>query len=114
MQVAKASKPGMCACKSSLPSLHGTVIVLGAGDTGTESNNIQLITGSVQFPFTLYTSSPLFWAQRPLKLVETTQFFEIKGLVSYSDEVGFIKIYTHSNIQNSQKRMGEFRELCLT
>lgn len=23
----------MCQCKSSLPSLHGTVIVLGAGDT---------------------------------------------------------------------------------
>ena len=34
LQVAKASKPGMCACKSALPSLHGTVIVLGAGDTG--------------------------------------------------------------------------------
>lgn len=32
-KVAKASKPGMCACKSSLPSLKGTVIVLGAGDT---------------------------------------------------------------------------------
>ena len=32
--MAKASKPGMCACKSNLPSLHGTVIVLGAGDTG--------------------------------------------------------------------------------
>ena len=32
-QVAKASKTGMCACKSSLPQLHGTVIVLGAGDT---------------------------------------------------------------------------------
>jgi dihydropyrimidine dehydrogenase (NADP+) len=31
--VAKASKPGMCACKSALPVLHGTVIVLGAGDT---------------------------------------------------------------------------------
>ncbi|XP_078264409.1 dihydropyrimidine dehydrogenase [NADP(+)]-like isoform X2 [Rhinoraja longicauda] len=31
--VAKASKPGMCACRSSLPSLRGTVIVLGAGDT---------------------------------------------------------------------------------
>lgn len=34
--VAKASKPGMCACKSmvsSLPKLNGTVIVLGAGDT---------------------------------------------------------------------------------
>lgn len=23
----------MCACKSTLPQLHGTVIVLGAGDT---------------------------------------------------------------------------------
>ena len=31
--VAKASKPGMCGCKSQLPKLHGTVIVLGAGDT---------------------------------------------------------------------------------
>lgn len=33
--VAKGSKPGMCACKSNqgLPSLHGNVIVLGAGDT---------------------------------------------------------------------------------
>jgi dihydropyrimidine dehydrogenase (NADP+) len=32
--VAKASKPGMCGCKSNkLPKLHGTVIVLGAGDT---------------------------------------------------------------------------------
>jgi len=32
-KVSAASKPGMCLCKSSLPSLHGTVIVLGAGDT---------------------------------------------------------------------------------
>ena len=24
---------GMCACKSTMPSLHGNVIVLGAGDT---------------------------------------------------------------------------------
>ncbi|XP_076247671.1 dihydropyrimidine dehydrogenase su(r) isoform X2 [Calliopsis andreniformis] len=33
-KVASGSKPGMCPCKSSaLPSLHGTVIVLGAGDT---------------------------------------------------------------------------------
>ncbi|XP_045672629.1 dihydropyrimidine dehydrogenase [NADP(+)] isoform X3 [Phyllostomus hastatus] len=31
--VAKASKPGMCACHSPLPSIRGTVIVLGAGDT---------------------------------------------------------------------------------
>ncbi|XP_056353155.1 dihydropyrimidine dehydrogenase [NADP(+)] isoform X1 [Oenanthe melanoleuca] len=31
--VAMASKPGMCACQSALPSVHGTVIVLGAGDT---------------------------------------------------------------------------------
>ncbi|MBN3296653.1 DPYD dehydrogenase, partial [Amia calva] len=31
--VAKASKPGMCSCHSELPVLHGTVIVLGAGDT---------------------------------------------------------------------------------
>lgn len=32
-KVAKASKPGMCGCKSHLPKLSGTVIVLGAGDT---------------------------------------------------------------------------------
>ncbi|XP_030061165.1 dihydropyrimidine dehydrogenase [NADP(+)] isoform X2 [Microcaecilia unicolor] len=31
--VAKASKQGMCACHSPLPSIQGTVIVLGAGDT---------------------------------------------------------------------------------
>ncbi|RMC08460.1 hypothetical protein DUI87_14704 [Hirundo rustica rustica] len=31
--VAMASKPGMCGCHSPLPSIHGTVIVLGAGDT---------------------------------------------------------------------------------
>ncbi|XP_032884780.1 dihydropyrimidine dehydrogenase [NADP(+)] [Amblyraja radiata] len=31
--VAKASKAGMCACRSCLPTLRGTVIVLGAGDT---------------------------------------------------------------------------------
>ena len=28
-KVAKASKAGMCSCKSKLPQLHGTVIVLG-------------------------------------------------------------------------------------
>lgn len=27
------SMTGMCACKSTLPDLHGNVIVLGAGDT---------------------------------------------------------------------------------
>ncbi|XP_042900300.2 dihydropyrimidine dehydrogenase [NADP(+)] [Parasteatoda tepidariorum] len=31
--VAKASKPGMCACKQQLPQIYGNVIVLGAGDT---------------------------------------------------------------------------------
>uniref|UniRef100_A0A6I8QZJ9 Dihydropyrimidine dehydrogenase [NADP(+)] n=1 Tax=Xenopus tropicalis TaxID=8364 RepID=A0A6I8QZJ9_XENTR len=31
--VAKASKQGMCACRSPLPSIKGPVIVLGAGDT---------------------------------------------------------------------------------
>lgn len=34
--VSDGSKPGMCACKASvpqLPTLHGNVIVLGAGDT---------------------------------------------------------------------------------
>uniref|UniRef100_A0A2K6EH40 Dihydropyrimidine dehydrogenase [NADP(+)] n=1 Tax=Propithecus coquereli TaxID=379532 RepID=A0A2K6EH40_PROCO len=32
-RVAKGSKAGMCACHSPLPSIRGTVIVLGAGDT---------------------------------------------------------------------------------
>lgn len=33
-KVAKGSKPGMCACRrNELPSLHGKVVVLGAGDT---------------------------------------------------------------------------------
>jgi len=32
-QVSKASKAGMCGCKSKLPELSGKVIVLGAGDT---------------------------------------------------------------------------------
>lgn len=31
--VAKGSKAGMCACHSPLPSIRGTVLVLGAGDT---------------------------------------------------------------------------------
>ncbi|XP_060802802.1 dihydropyrimidine dehydrogenase [NADP(+)] [Amyelois transitella] len=31
--VSKGSKRGMCACKSALPELYGSVIVLGAGDT---------------------------------------------------------------------------------
>ncbi|XP_042884365.1 dihydropyrimidine dehydrogenase [NADP(+)]-like [Penaeus japonicus] len=31
--VTAASKPGMCACKSQLPSVKGVVLVLGAGDT---------------------------------------------------------------------------------
>ncbi|KAG9351095.1 hypothetical protein JZ751_024985, partial [Albula glossodonta] len=31
--VAKASKIGMCSCRSQLPALNGIVIVLGAGDT---------------------------------------------------------------------------------
>jgi len=31
--VSKASKPGMCSCKTQLPQLHGHVVVLGAGDT---------------------------------------------------------------------------------
>jgi len=31
--VTKASKPGMCGCKSKLPELYGRVVVLGAGDT---------------------------------------------------------------------------------
>ncbi|KAK3577518.1 hypothetical protein CHS0354_026474 [Potamilus streckersoni] len=32
-KVARASKAGMCACKSQLPQISGKVIVLGAGDT---------------------------------------------------------------------------------
>jgi len=32
-KVARASKAGMCACKSELPEIYGSVIVLGAGDT---------------------------------------------------------------------------------
>ncbi|ELU18829.1 hypothetical protein CAPTEDRAFT_161594 [Capitella teleta] len=32
-KVSAASKPGMCSCKSKLPNLSGTVVVLGAGDT---------------------------------------------------------------------------------
>lgn len=32
-KVARASKAGMCSCKSELPQLFGSVIVLGAGDT---------------------------------------------------------------------------------
>jgi len=33
-KVSRASKPGMCACKTDkLPEIYGTVIVLGAGDT---------------------------------------------------------------------------------
>ncbi|WAR22886.1 DPYD-like protein [Mya arenaria] len=32
-RVSKASKAGMCACKSQLPALSGRVVVLGAGDT---------------------------------------------------------------------------------
>ncbi|PSN52992.1 Dihydropyrimidine dehydrogenase [NADP(+)] [Blattella germanica] len=31
--VSKGSKAGMCGCRSELPSLHGNVVVLGAGDT---------------------------------------------------------------------------------
>lgn len=31
--IAKASKSGMCKCKSQLPKMNGVVIVLGAGDT---------------------------------------------------------------------------------
>lgn len=32
-KVSRASKPGVCSCKSVLPTLSGSVIVLGAGDT---------------------------------------------------------------------------------
>ncbi len=31
--VASASKAGLCSCKTQLPKLNGTVVVLGAGDT---------------------------------------------------------------------------------
>ncbi|CAB3373612.1 Hypothetical predicted protein [Cloeon dipterum] len=32
-QVSRGSKAGMCACRSALPKLYGSVVVLGAGDT---------------------------------------------------------------------------------
>ncbi|CAB1340830.1 unnamed protein product, partial [Coregonus sp. 'balchen'] len=44
--VAKASKTGMCSCKSSLPELRGTVIVLGAGDTAFDCATSSLRCGA--------------------------------------------------------------------
>eukprot|EP01117_Protostelium_nocturnum_P020930 TRINITY_DN976_c0_g1_i1.p1 TRINITY_DN976_c0_g1~~TRINITY_DN976_c0_g1_i1.p1 ORF type:complete len:1015 (+),score=397.43 TRINITY_DN976_c0_g1_i1:95-3139(+) len=44
--VAKASKPGMCSCKSELPNLHGKVIVLGAGDTAMDCATSALRCGA--------------------------------------------------------------------
>lgn len=46
-KVSKASKPGMCACKSfTLPILRGTVIVLGAGDTAFDCATAALRCGA--------------------------------------------------------------------
>ncbi|XP_064387125.1 dihydropyrimidine dehydrogenase [NADP(+)]-like [Halichondria panicea] len=44
--VASASKPGMCSCKSTLPSLPGTCVVLGAGDTAFDCATSALRCGS--------------------------------------------------------------------
>jgi dihydropyrimidine dehydrogenase (NADP+) len=44
--VAKASKSGMCSCKSNYPKLYGTVIVLGAGDTAFDCVTSALRTGA--------------------------------------------------------------------
>jgi len=44
--VAKSSKPGMCACNQQLPSLHGNVIVLGAGDTAFDCASSALRCGA--------------------------------------------------------------------
>jgi dihydropyrimidine dehydrogenase (NADP+) len=44
--VSKASKPGMCACKTTLPALHGRVVVLGAGDTAMDCATAALRCGA--------------------------------------------------------------------
>uniref|UniRef100_A0A8C7K128 dihydropyrimidine dehydrogenase (NADP(+)) n=1 Tax=Oncorhynchus kisutch TaxID=8019 RepID=A0A8C7K128_ONCKI len=44
--VSKASKTGMCSCKSSLPELRGTVIVLGSGDTAFDCATSSLRCGA--------------------------------------------------------------------
>lgn len=44
--VSGASKPGMCACKSELPSLYGRVLVLGAGDTAMDCATSALRCGA--------------------------------------------------------------------
>lgn len=44
--VSKSSKRGMCACRSSLPELHGNVIVLGAGDTAMDCATSALRCGA--------------------------------------------------------------------
>ncbi|XP_015119974.1 dihydropyrimidine dehydrogenase [NADP(+)] [Diachasma alloeum] len=47
-RVSKGSKPGMCACKTSLPALHGNVIVLGAGDTAFDCATSALRCGAAR------------------------------------------------------------------
>jgi len=44
--VTKASKPGMCSCKSKLPGLYGKVVVLGAGDTAMDCATSALRCGA--------------------------------------------------------------------
>ena len=44
--MSQASKPGLCACKSSLPQLHGNVVVLGAGDTAMDCATSALRCGA--------------------------------------------------------------------
>ncbi|XP_065566946.1 dihydropyrimidine dehydrogenase [NADP(+)]-like isoform X2 [Artemia franciscana] len=45
-KVSAGSKPNMCACKQSLPNLHGSVIVLGAGDTAFDCATSSLRCGA--------------------------------------------------------------------
>lgn len=47
-RVAAASKAGMCACKSKLPALHGSVVVLGAGDTAFDCATSALRCGAAR------------------------------------------------------------------
>lgn len=44
--VSKASKPGMCGCKSQLPQMKGVVVVLGAGDTAMDCATSALRCGA--------------------------------------------------------------------
>lgn len=45
-KAAQASKPGMCQSKSSIPKLHGNVVVLGAGDTAFDCATTALRCGA--------------------------------------------------------------------